>query len=220
MRHIRDVVNHDAKRNNDVKACHEGNHPFSDAGNTSHAAADDSHGKNCNNSSDDHTVSTKCMVQRKGNSIGLDGVVNHAVSNGNEDGKDSCPEFVAQTIFQVVSRTASETISVFTRNLVNLSQGTFYKSCSRTDDSNEPHPENSSRTAGYNSNCNAGNIAYADSGCCTDAERLERRNFISFCFCAGRICYQFEHRAEIAKLYCFCADGKVHACAYQKDNDD
>ena len=95
MRHIRDVVNHDAKRNNDVKACHEGNHPFSDAGNTSHAAADDSHGKNCNNSSDDHTVSTKCMVQRKGNSIGLDGVVNHAVSNGNEDGKDSCPEFVA-----------------------------------------------------------------------------------------------------------------------------
>ena len=69
--------------------------PVSDAVNTSHAAADDCHGKNCNNSSDDHTVSTKCMVQRKGNSIGLDGVVNHAVSNGNEDGKDSCPEFVA-----------------------------------------------------------------------------------------------------------------------------
>ena len=160
------------------------------------------------------------MVQRQGDGIGLYGVINHTVGDGNQDGKYSCPDTVAKAVLQIVSRAAAETVSVFPGHLVNLGQGGFHETGGRTDDGNKPHPENSAGAAGDDGNGNTRNISHPYTGSGTDTECLERRNLISLRLPAGGVGNQLKHPSKVPNLHPSGADGEIKPCAHQQGNNN
>ena len=160
------------------------------------------------------------MVQGQGNGIGLYGIINHTVGNGNQNSKESSPDTVAEAVFQIISRAAAEAVTVFSWHLIKLGQGRFHKARGRTDDRNKPHPENSAGTAGYDGNSDACNVAYTYSGSSADTESLERRNLISLGLPAGRMGYELEHPSEVTNLYSPGSDSKIEACSHQQGDDN
>ena len=127
--HFCDVEKHDAKRDQDVNAGHDRDHPFRDAGDTAHAAADDSHSENSDDTADEHAVKSQRGGKCECDGIRLDGVVDHAIGDRDQNGKNRCPQTMPETIFQVVSRAAAESGAVFARDFIDLSERTFYEAC-------------------------------------------------------------------------------------------
>ena len=127
--HFCDVEKHDAESDQDVNARHDRDHPLRDAGDTAHAAADDGHGEDGDNAADEHAVKSQRGGKCERDGIRLDGVVNHAIGDRNQDSKNRGPQAMPESIFQIVSRAAAESGTVFTRDFINLPECTFYEAC-------------------------------------------------------------------------------------------
>ena len=91
-----------------------------------------------------------------------------------------------------------------------MTQGTFYKTGSTTDEGNKPHPENCTRTTGNNCNCHACNVTNAYTRCSRNTKCLERRNITFANVRASSLSNQTQHFFYATDLYEAAANGEPY----------
>ena len=113
--------------------------------------------------------------------------------------------------------------------LKQLGQGRFYKSRSRSDKGDNPHPEHGTRSTDGNGRSHTSQVARTHTRGHTHGKSLKRGDMLTLALCTlilnlvaycvnCRIGQQPEHLAHHPELHKACFNSKPHATAYQRGN--
>ena len=160
IRQFSEVEQDDAQGQDDITQRHDRNDHAAHLGNAVDAAEDDQqrHGRQDNSHPD--RINAESLVPRRTDRIALHGVEGKTEGDGYQYGKKDAHPAGLQSFFHVIGRTAHE--RVFSPPFVKLGQRRFDKGTRRTDQGNDPHPEDRSRTAYRDGRGHACQIARPD----------------------------------------------------------
>ena len=149
---------------------------------------------------------------------GLQSVESEGEAQDQQDGEDDAEPTLAQSLFDVVGRTAQEA-AVLLLHLPDLRQSGFDECRGGADNGHCPHPEDRAGAAGGDSGCNAGDIARADTGCGGNHHRLEGADGL-LAIVVLLLGQAGEHILDEADLHAAGAEREVHACHDEHDHED
>lgn len=220
-KHARNFIEVEENNDNgrqDVEAGHDGNQELREFCDTGHAAEDDKCGKDTEDDGRANLRDAESVLDRKRDGVGLYGVVDKTVGDGDENRKELSDTRLLEGILDVVSWAAVEGV-VATRQLVNLGQCAFDEACRTADESDDPHPEYGTRAAGNDCDSHTSNVADTDTGRCADAEGLEGADGFALRFFADTIGQQANHFRQHAQLDELCRQREPKAAADEYGNE-
>ena len=217
--HHRDVERRDGERDEDVGAGHDGNHHAHDLGDAGEAA-EDHEGREARDRKARHLrVEAERGLHREADGVGLDGVEDEAVGNGEEHREDAREERGADHVADVVGGTAHEAAAL-ARGLVDLGERGLDEARRGADRGDHPHPEDGAGAARGDRDGDAGDVAHAHAGGGGDAEGLEGRDVALARLGARALGHQAEHFGNAADLHEARADREPEADADQHHDED
>ena len=163
-RKVASIHNEHDESTANVKHRHDRHELFGDGGKTMQVANEDEAGEHCDKETDNPCRGTECMVHRLSNGVRLDHGSDKAKSDNGSDGKKAGEEPTAGTLEScgdVVSRAAVGQ-TVFIDDLRLLSERRFSIVCGHTKKSDDPHPEDGTRTTNEDSATCADDVTRAN----------------------------------------------------------
>ena len=168
----RDVHHRDGQRHEDVGASHDRDHHADHLGDAVEAAEDHESRDDGDGEAGRLRVKAERSLHGEADRIGLNGIEDQAVGDGEQNGEDGREERGAENVVDVVGRAAHEAAAL-ARSLVDLGERGFDEARGGADRGDDPHPEDGARAARGNRNGNAGDVADAYAGGGRNAEGLE-----------------------------------------------
>ncbi len=220
-KHTRNFIEIEENNGNgrqDVETSHDGDQELREFCDTGHAAKDDKRGKDTEDDGRTNLRDAESVLDRKRDGVGLYGVVDKTVGDGDENRKELSDTRLLEGILDVVSRAAVEGV-VAARQLIDLGQCAFDEACRTADESDDPHPEDGTRAAGNDCDSHTSNVADTDTGSSGNAECLEGADGFALRFFADTIGQQANHFWQHAQLDELCRQCEPKAAADEYGNE-
>ena len=223
LRNLANVQQNNQQTQQQIQHRHNRNQPLSHrrnrANTTENNCRSQRHHNQANSDAETHRVSTRNInaerVRRSiHHSIRLNRHKHKRVSDHNERHEDVTHPRSIQATLHVVRRTTN--IGILTALLVQLTQKGLRKSRSRTNSSNNPHPEHSTRAAHSNSQSNTRNSTGTHTRSRRNSKRTERRNaLLTVSLTSNRVTQDTDHFLNRTPLHTASTDRNVQTSRNQ-----
>ena len=223
VRNLSDVQQNNQQTQQQIQYRHNRHQPLSHRRNRANTTENNSrsqrHHNQTNSDAEAHRVSTRNInaerVRRSiHHSIRLNRHKHERISDHNERHKDVTHPRSIQAALHVVRRTTN--IGILTALLIQLTQKGLRKSRSRTNSSNNPHPEHSTRAAHSNSQSNTRNSTGTHTRSRRNSKRTERRNaLLTVSLTSNRVTQDTDHFLNGTPLHTASTDRNVQTSRNQ-----
>ena len=172
-----DAENDDAAQH--IEHRHERHEDGTDLGNHLHTSQDNQSRQQTNKDTDNPRGDAKCLLSKECDGVGLNRTADTERCQRCEDGKEHTQPFHAESTLQSIHRTAVPA-AVLSLHTIFYSEQSFCIFRRHAEDTCQPAPEYSTRTAEGHSSSHSHNISRSDSGC---QRRCQRSKLTDITFC-------------------------------------
>ena len=212
----------------DINACHNRNNLFqyssqsfcsteeNEGSNSSYKYAD-SYAWNIDIHYGKHFL--KCRTDR----VGLHHISHETEGKRNKNSKGNCHHFSQCSLecgFNIVNRSAGYLSVLFL--FIGLCKNSLTVDSSHSEECGNPHPENSSRTAAYDSGCRSGKVSCTNLCCNRRCNSLERRHLsgiMLFTIQTEMSEHQLKALSKTAQLDKLQPKCVINSCSAQKEDE-
>ena len=140
-----EIEEHDAQRKDDIPQCHDRDDHPAHTGDTVDASEDDQQREQRQAGADPMVVEAESPLPGRADRVALHRVEGETECHGDQHGEEDAHPAFAQSAFHVVGRAAD--IGVPPLAFVELGEGRFDEGTRRTQQGDDPHPEDGARPA-------------------------------------------------------------------------